>query len=82
MYKSCINNGTSGFQLDYLLRKRKAYDTETILIKIDKHIYNDKFHITKKKQQNDFINYLKALLDSKHYFPDLRKPFIHQTFRA
>ena len=33
MYKSCINNGTSGFQLDYLLRERKAYDTEIILIK-------------------------------------------------
>jgi hypothetical protein len=81
MYISCVNNGTSGFQLDYLLRERKAYDTETILIKKDKHIYAEKFHITKKRQKNDFINYLKALLDSNHYFPDLRKPFIHQTFR-
>ena len=33
MFMSCVNNGTSGFQLDYLLRERKAYDTETILIK-------------------------------------------------
>jgi len=56
MYTSCINNGTSGFQLDYLLCERKAYDSEIILIKKDKRIKINKFHITKKKQQNDLVN--------------------------
>jgi hypothetical protein len=80
MYNSCVNNGASGFQLDYLLRERQLTN-ETSLTKKDKFITNKNCHITAKKQWKDFNYYIIALLENYNkYFPNLRKPLIHQTY--
>ena len=76
MYNSCTNNGTSGFQLDYLLRER------VINNEINKDIYMYKKHkITTKEQTKNFIYYLQVLLENDNYFPNSIKPKIHQDYK-
>ena len=79
MYNSCTDNGTSGFQLDYLLRERIVHNTGTKLQSKDKYM-NVKNKITNAKSTSDFLYYLKILLENKNYFPPSIKPKIHKDY--
>ena len=79
MYNSCTDNGTSGFQLDYLLRERIVHNTGTKLASKDKYM-NDKNKITNAKSTSDFLYYLKILLENKNYFFASIKPKIHKDY--
>ena len=83
MYNSCVDNGTSGFQVDFLLRERVVENSGTTLQSKDKYIMKDKHNIITTRQRTNFENYLKTLIsgDSKKiYFTDLKRPMIHETY--
>ena len=78
MYDSCIDNGTSGFQLDYLLRERNVDTTLVTMDHKDQYMRKDNKKITSSRHSQEFLYYLGVLLTNKNYFPDLKKPTIHK----
>ena len=79
MYDSCIDNGTSGFQLDYLLRERNVDTTLVTMDHKDQYMRKDNKKITSSTHSQEFLYYLGVLLTNNNNFPDLKKPTIHKA---
>jgi hypothetical protein len=77
MFKSCTDNGTSGFQLDFLLRER-INDSDPILKNKDKYMKDNHKIITPTKK-TDFLYWLQCVTkpDSKHYFTKMKRPKVN-----
>jgi len=79
MFNSCVNNGTSGFQLDYLLRERIVDKSHTSAKSKDQYM-NANHKIITPRHRKEFDYYLGVLLDNKNYFPNLKKPLVLKIY--
>ena len=78
MFNSCTNNGTSGYQLDFLLRERKTNNSDTLLKSKDKYMKDNHKIITPTKK-TDFLYWLQVVTnpESKYYFTNMKRPKVN-----
>jgi len=76
--KSCVGNGTCGYQMEFLLHWRERF-TETNYKEKDKYIMKKVDHITTDAMTKEFIDYLNHMLYDERggSFHDINKPTIN-----
>ena len=81
MYNSCTDNGTSGYQLDFLLRERIDDKSHTSSKSKDKYM-NDNHKIITPNKKKDFLYWLQVVTqpESKHYFTNMKRPKVHKEY--
>ena len=76
-YKSCVPNGTCGFQLDFLLHERETQQDSAV--QRDFYIKKETKHINTPQMMKDFLTHIKNKAYGQYpypYFPDLVRPKI------
>jgi len=73
--KSCLSNGLSGYQLDYLLHERLC-DNSTLPDHKDRYIYNENYKISAPQTFSYFKMNMRNKATLPKFFPNIKKPTI------